>query len=255
MTEETYRAHPAVNFSTLKHILRSPAHYRAALTYEKDETIDMRLGTMVHGYWLERKVPEYVIKPEGMSFATKEGKAWRAEQTLPILTEEEAKRECGMVKSLSSDPVAVRALSQCPLRELSIFFSYRGVECKAKLDACGKVDGKWTILDLKKCTDARPHAWGKIAIDRDYCFQAAFYRTALATVECLDYAPDFFWQTVEDSDAPSVVHYPLTETGERIGQERMDAAFDLLLKCRETDTWPSYGSYLEPIWPSWALKQ
>lgn len=263
MTAEEYRAAPGVNFSSLKHILRSPAHYQAALTSEREETIDMRLGTMVHGYWLEGKTPEYVVKPDGMSFASKEGKAWKAAQTLPILTQEEAAREGGMCSALAEDAFAAAAMAKCPQRERSIFFKYRGVDCKARLDACGLSDGRWTILDLKKTLDARPAAWGKTAIDRDYCFQAAFYRAALASAEGLDYAPDFYWQAVEDSDAPTVVHYPLTpirsgvldETGARIGQARMDAAFDLLIECQQSGKWPGYGSYLEPIWPAWAERQ
>jgi hypothetical protein len=263
MTAEQYRSAPGVNFSSLRHILRSPYFYQRALASECEETIDMRLGTMVHGYWLEGKSPQYVVKPEGMSFASKEGKAWKAAQTLPILTQEEAARESRMCTALSGDPVAVRSLAKCPQRERCIFFQYRGVDCKARLDACGSIDGRWTILDLKKTMDARPAAWGKTAIDRDYCFQAAFYRAALAFAEGLDYAPDFYWQVIEDSDAPTVVHYPLIpvrsgvqdETGARIGQSRMDAAFNLLIECQQSGKWPGYGSYLEPIWPAWAERQ
>lgn len=255
MTTEEYRAAPGVNFSSFKHILRSPAYYRASLTADREETIDMLLGTLVHKYWLEGGVASYVIKPEGMNFATKEGKAWRAAQTLPILTQEESARERGMIEALEADDFAKAALARCPQRERPIFFSYRGVACKALIDACGIVDGRWTILDLKKTQDARPAAWGKNALNYDYCFQAAFYRAALASAEILDYEPDFFWQVVEDSICPTVVHYPLTDVGAHIGQRRMDAAIDLLLKCQESGEWPGYGHYLEPVWPAWALAE
>lgn len=276
MTAEEYRAAPGVNFSSIKHILRSPHFYKKSLLSDCEESVDMRLGTMVHYYWLEGKVPQYVTRPEGYPDGATDGdgnpkkfnanakvcKAWIAAQTLPILTQEEAAREGGMCNALATDAFAVHALSQCPQRERSIFFTYRGVACKARLDACGLVDGRWTILDLKKTLDARPAAWGKTAIDRDYCFQAAFYRAALASAEGLDYAPDFYWKVVEDSDAPTVVHYPLTpirsgvldETGARIGQARMDAAFDRLIECQQSGEWPGYGSYLNPIWPAWAEK-
>jgi len=50
MSEEEYRAHPALNISRLELISQSPLHYKIGM---KDETEAMRMGTIFHMAILE----------------------------------------------------------------------------------------------------------------------------------------------------------------------------------------------------------
>ena len=48
MTEAQYREVDAINISSLKHMSRSPAHYRAALEHPREATQAQLLGSMLH---------------------------------------------------------------------------------------------------------------------------------------------------------------------------------------------------------------
>ena len=51
--EHEYRRMPGVNYSALKHMLRSPMHYKYMRDNPPEPTAAMRLGTMVHMAVLE----------------------------------------------------------------------------------------------------------------------------------------------------------------------------------------------------------
>ena len=77
-----YRREEGVNQSSLKKILESPAHYQAALKQKFITTPAMEIGTALHCRVLDGATAfdrQYVKKPDGLSLATKEGKAWKAE--------------------------------------------------------------------------------------------------------------------------------------------------------------------------------
>jgi hypothetical protein len=252
MTTAQYRAHPAVNFSTLNHILRSPAHYVAALAAANVPTEDMIIGTAVHGMWLEGAAIDSVVavKSEGMSFVTKEGKAWRAEQTLPIISAEAAGRVGSMMWALHQSSVANDVLRISPHRETPILFTYRGVECKALIDAWG--DGPH-IIDLKKTQDASQEGFARTVINRHYAMQAAMYCAALSSRLGTESMPSFTWQVVEDSDAPCVCHHAATHEWMDLGQRQFDTAITRLIECRESGKWPGYGDEIRPLsMPRWA---
>lgn len=91
----TYHANKALGSTDIRDYLRSPRLFKdrqEGLIMEK-ETPAQRFGTLVHMAVLEpeRFAAEVVAKPEGMSFATKEGKAWRdAHEGAAIITEGES---------------------------------------------------------------------------------------------------------------------------------------------------------------------
>jgi len=70
MNEEQYRAVDAVNISSLKHISRSPAHYKAALDNPREATQAQVIGSMLHATVAEPQRTHYVVRPDGMSFAS-----------------------------------------------------------------------------------------------------------------------------------------------------------------------------------------
>jgi len=76
-----YHASPAIGSSDIRDYLRSPALFhdkREGLVPDK-ETPALILGTLTHLAMLEpeRFRQSIAIKPEGMSFASKEGKSWK----------------------------------------------------------------------------------------------------------------------------------------------------------------------------------
>jgi hypothetical protein len=267
MTRDTYRAHPALNFSLAKHFLTSPAHFQAARTTEKEETIDMRLGTHVHGYWLEGVEPKFITRPDCYPDGSvdqdgnakkwngnaKVCKAWTKAQTLPILTAEEAERQTRMCRALKKSAQAVHCLKLCEQREVPILFEYDGVPMKALLDAFGFPGGQPTILDLKKVQDASPAAFAKQVAKYHYDLQMHWYCVAASMAHGLEEPPDAVWQVVEDSPAAVVAHYDFGPEWRANGERKFLKVVRLYKECVAAGKWPAYGDKLLRLpLPKWA---
>jgi hypothetical protein len=239
MTTEEYRAHPALNFSLAKALLDSPAHFMAARHNPPEETDAMRFGTLAHAMVLEGKdlTSMYVIKPEGMSFATKEGKAWRAEQTLPIIPSEEAARVHRMAQAVSANPHASALLKSCQHRETPIIGRIAGVECKALLDCHGTDGEQWVICDFKTCMDASPRSFAKDVHNRHYDLQMAWYSALLAHAEGFSDPPYWVWLAAE-KNPPFVNVVYTSELWEQSGQDKLMRVLDLYKECTESGQWP-----------------
>jgi hypothetical protein len=103
MDATTYRNTDGISASDIKWILppRTPAHYHAYKTglIKREETRALVLGTLCHLAVLEPERPPtaYAVRPAGLDFRTKDGKAWRdAQGDKPILDETEAAMLDGM---------------------------------------------------------------------------------------------------------------------------------------------------------------
>lgn len=254
MTVSEYRAHPALNFSLAKHLLKSPAHFKAAMDDDQEETDAMRIGTLAHAMILEGKDLRdlYAIKPAGMSFATKEGKAWRDAQTLEILKEEDANMIPKAAKAIAENPHAAHILKQCQHRETPIIGTIMGVPCKALLD-CHGTDGKeWVIMDLKTAMDASERKFGATVADRDYDLQCAWYSTLLANVEGIEEPPFWVWLAVEKS-APFVNEIYTAADWIESGMRKMEIVLDRFKECTESGKWPMpYRGITKLERPRWA---
>ena len=255
MTTAEYRKADAVNFSSLKHILKSPAHYKAAIEEKREETKAMILGTLTHAVALEGKrlLEIAAIKPEGLSLATKEGKEWKLlAEDKPIVSDQEAKDIWGMAQSIKDNPYAAHLLFQCQHRETPLFAELQGVPCKALLDAHGTDGEEWIIVDLKTTDDASPDAFAKKVAHFDYDFQAAYYSAILAKAEQIETPPFWFWIAVEKQSPYTCVVYSANEwtTG---GEDKMIRALDLYKECKAKNEWPQPYSGLQQLpKPKWA---
>lgn len=242
-----------LNYSRLKEGLKSPAHLYTALfdPEEREATLDMELGTLVHSFILEGKVPPHVLKPKGMSFATKDSKAWRQEQwdkNLVILSETADLRQLRMIKSLQKSDEAQIILANRLHTEHTIECDYRGVRIKARLDIVAQDhEGRPVIGDLKKTPDCSPGRWGKVAYDRAYLLQAVLYRTVYSMANNLDEAPQFVWIVVEDSAASPVQCFFMDADADRIGQRQLDQCIDTYKRCTETGEWPAYFQGIQAL--------
>ena len=254
MTTEEYRKAPGLNFSLAKHLLKSPAHFKAAQDEEKEETDAMRIGTLAHAMILEGKDLRdlYAIKPAGMSFATKEGKAWRDAQTLPILKEEDANMIPQAAQKITENPHAAHILKQCQHRETPIFGTIMGVQCKALLDCHGTDGVAWVINDLKTSTDASQKGFAKSVINFDLDLQAAFYCTLLANIEGLETPPFFVWTAVEKA-APFANAVYTAEQWMESGMRKLERVMDLYKECVSSGEWPMpYRGINQLERPAWA---
>lgn len=272
LTREQYDATDAEHFSTLKHILKSPAHYQAAIQDKqekreldpeseegKEERTRYIVGTLVHAMTLEGKDLRslFAIKPKGMSFAKTEGKIWKAEQTLPIITQDEADGAPRIAEAITKDPEAREILEQCPLREHAIVTELNGIRCKALLDGYGSDKQRMPLIpDIKTCRDVSERAFADAIQNRDYDFQCEFYSRIVRANYKLEAVPNFVWITVENKRPYSVqCYYPDTDTW-KSGRQKVDQAFERLMTCRASGKWPNGCGGLKSIGvPGWRAKE
>ena len=241
MNRETYRAHPALNFSSAKYLLDSPADYQAHIAAPRIESAALTLGTLAHSVILEDAKLEEVaaIKPDRMSFVTKDGKAWRAEQTLPIISEAEAQDIAAMREAVFANPYAKRLLELCQERETPLLGKFRGVQIKGLLDASGlNKEAIPIIVDLKTTQDPSPRAFAKSVEFLHYDMQAEWYASLYAEHLQVEDEPVCYWIAVKKTAPYTAVVHTLSEPRRMIGRDKMDRAIELYKRCTESGTWP-----------------
>lgn len=264
MTDAEYRAHPALNFSTIKHGLRSLAHMQHARTAQQEETPSMRLGTALHVAALQRsRWSELVAVAPDVDKRTKAGKdewaAFVAESAgkTVITTEQEAEVKA-MYRALMTHPKASALLKSKGDRETVSLWTDKqtGLVCKAKIDLY--LSGG-LALDLKTTTDASIEAFSSTIYKYSYHMQAAFYSDGYRVNDGA--STPFIWIAIENTAPYAVAVYtPDTPTIQR-GRDAYRRVLDAYAKavaggCETSGYWPCYSPDIEPIsLPAWAMKR
>lgn len=242
--DRVYRRHPAIAQSHLKSILVSPAHYKAALSRPFPATANMVLGSALHCLVLEgRQVFEaqYIERPEDLKLTTKEGKEWAAQQKekgLTVLTGEQTKQLNGMAAALGKldwfDPKHQSTLG--PLSELSVYWDWCGLDCKARLDRVIELPDKVLVLDLKTTDSVSPKKFLDKVLGLNYLFQAGYYTEAAAVA--FKKPAEFVFVGVE-RDLPNCVDF-FTPAADMVAEARDQCihALKTLKTCLLTDEWP-----------------
>lgn len=261
MPAETYHSIHAMSAGGLKRMRQSPAHFYG-LQLDPDRpppgepTPAMKNGTLVHCVIFEpdQVAARYLVKPDGMSFASKEGKAWReanagrepvdARQMAAALAQAAALRRLPDVAALLSDGYG----------EASAFWidETTGELCKCRPDWVSPAGDGVVLLDGKTCQNASPDGFGRAIWNFGYWMQAAWYADGFekATGQRVH---GFVFSAVESD-------WPHAAAAYMLGDDVMDRAraenrrlLDLYAECKRTGVWPGYQSTIQPIaLPAWA---
>ena len=258
MTEREYRAHPAVNKSTLWELRKSPAHYRHALSAPTDDTPALLFGRMVHKLLLQPDDfnAEFAVAPD-VNRRTKAGQEeWAAfmaaNEGLSIVTADEYLTACTMANVVRSVPAARPLLEQLT-PELPLFWrdDITGIECKCRCDLIGP----GIVVDYKTCDDASTEAFTRKALSYGYDLQAAMYSSG-ATAN--GYGDTIDWIFIAQEQKPPYA-VNVIRAGDAFlerGFWRMNALLEKYAVAKAADFWPSYNETAEPneiILPEWAV--
>lgn len=195
LPESDYHNDPALGSSGVRDLMQSPLKYWVNSPYnperpaaEEEDPTDKKatsatvLGSYMHDLLLEGGRKAYAIKPAGMSFATKEGKAWRdspANEGKIIITADQAKQQRTMFNALELSGV-LKWFSQGEA-EVSFFWTEKGGNrCKIRLDylkAIGAADLKTYANSMEKDTET---AIAHTIAARRYSVSAFWYKHGLA---------------------------------------------------------------------------
>jgi hypothetical protein len=256
MDAEQYRAADGTANSDLKWISPpyTPAHFRAFKDglIERAETEAMTVGTITHRAILEPETMAgaFVTRPEGMKFTTKEGKAWKEAQTLPIIDQRQADLIACMIQSVWKHKEA-KQIILASKREQCLFAEDDGLLLKGRLD-CLPNSGN-IIADLKTCELCDMQSVEKSIVNYGYHRQAAFY-LRLCKLLGLD-KTQFVFIFVEKTAPHCVSCWTLDDEALSVGRQEIDRDLTVLKHCVETNTWPGREGGINCIGlPTWALK-
>lgn len=244
--DPAYRREIGENQSYLKHILTSPAHYRAGKKRRFLPTINMEIGSALHCLVLEGEAEfnnRYILKPEDIALNTKEGKEWKASQKgKTILTNSERERAWDSVHGMAKALMQLEWFDQSQtdyrkFNELSIYWEADGIPCKGRLDRLVDMGDHLMILDLKS-TDSIEHGTflKKLIGGMNYLFQSAWYAEAASLA--YDKPCKFVFAAIERAEPWSLALFEISDEMMDEGNRQIKRARQLLKKCLDTKEWP-----------------
>lgn len=243
---QEYRAFPALNQSSAKKLLVSPAHYQAYINTPQEETKALRFGTFVHAAILEPHTLDdlYATAPD-VDKRTKQGKEdWAAFATAnagkTILDAEES--ALGHLVASHAKMALKHHKVAFGLTEAMYHVDYNGIPLKAAIDGvCG--DYLW---DIKTTDDASPAGMLKSIRNYRYNLQAYWYRLVyeLAT----GHRPLGFRFLFVEKEPPFAT--AVCEIGPELMSWAIadfEKALTLYRDCTASGIWPAYPDDIQVI--------
>jgi exodeoxyribonuclease VIII len=265
----------------MKKIKISPAHYRADVDIETEETDALIFGSAYHCFVLEPDVFEkdyfvfddhdICLQLTGKGFkkprATKEYGEWEASQMRvmadkKVITKDIYDHLVKMRERIMNHTYAKMLLSngfneQGYMGELET--EAGNIKVKFKPDHVN--DKKKIIVDLKTTRDASKDGFPKVAGELSYHIQAAFYADLMGKVSG-DGRPYSFMFIAQEKKAPYAFNI-FEASPQFISQGRFE--YEMLLQlykyCSDNNTWPGYQIWCENKYgilelklPAWAIK-
>lgn len=257
MSMQEYLRYPALSSSALAHADESMAKYRAYMDGKiRFESRALDLGSAVHSMLEDPEMFElgYAVKPASIDYRTKEGKAWKDENSYRTILDQEQMDTvtgCTYAFQTSQDDLIRIVRESAGEAEISRFFTCRGLHCKARADRLVTVSGgedneylaeHWPslfnpisntlVVDFKTTSrSATPRSFGYTCRDFHYFLKAAHYLEAFK-------ADAFLWVVLETSPPFHITRYLMSESSVAFYTERMIQLLDQIRVCEETQVWP-----------------
>ena len=252
--EADYNAIEAVRKSDLDLIAKSPAHYHEARLIDRppEDTKAMLFGRLFHTFVLEPDEVgnRFFVLPEGLDRRTKAGK-----EEYKAIMEEHGDKDI-----VSSEDMDIATRMGAEVRENRIFKRLikgaviesaftsadedTGLIRKAKPDIFNPKDS--VIADLKSTASATVHDFSSSSFKFRYHVQDAYYSDIVSDVT---HNPinAFVFIAVEKTPPYSVAIYCLDSMAVELGHQQWKRDIKRLKMCMDTDMWPGYEPYIQPL--------
>lgn len=263
ITRDEYDAIPAVNWSMLKMMGRSPLHYQHSLKRAWPDTAAKKLGRAVHMAVLEPK--RFMSAIAIWDGAIRRGQVWDAFKAANAgkewLTEDELNGCMSLQSAVRADPHARRYLDAGE-GETAVTWTHvvkaddrtpeTNIPCKGLLDFVST--SKSAILDLKTTRIGSPSGFAGESWKYRYHAQAAMYVDGYAAKHgtVLPYV-----LIVVEKESPFVVQvYTIPDHILALGREEYQHHLRDLAYCRSVSRWPGYvDGESELSLPHWMLEE
>lgn len=243
-----YQKLDAVNWSSLKHMAKSPKHYKWAKENPREDTVGLLKGRGTHTAVLEpeRFLLDYAL----FKGKVRRGKEWDAFKELHkeenILKPNEYQHCMVVAKAVHAHPAASAILKVAKREEtISWIDEETGLHCKARLDLI------WDGLgDLKGVRSVHPRALPSEVARMMYHGQLAFYRegvrvTTGKNMRC-------YLICAEHAAPHDVVVREIDEDGLYAGWEMVRLLLNKVAECKAANRWPGLSDEIETLQlPAW----
>jgi hypothetical protein len=259
--EAEYRSARAVNFSTMKLMAQSPAHYQYAVEHPTDgNTTSRDRLRAAHAIVLEPHNfdRDFAVWTGQGTRATKAYKSWAAEnEGKTLIKSDEYDQCCALRQAVHRHPIAGDVLSAPGWPELAVRWVDRvtGLECKGRIDWLAQQSpinpDRMAIFDLKQIDSTDPRRVAYHVGRMGWHVQAAHYSDAIETLSGT--APDYFILVAEGKAPHDVgVFYLHPEGALHLGQRQREKWMQQIKECRAADKWPGRSRGIdELILPEW----
>jgi hypothetical protein len=256
LARDDYDALERDNFSTLKWMAKSPAHYHHQKVTPFKDTDPKKLGRAVHIAALE---PErYRSAVAVWDGGTRRGKDWdrfvENNEGRELLTEREHELCMAIQKAVQSDGIAAPYLRNGK-GEVSMLWTRQWkfdgqpvpLSCKGRIDFLSTA-----IVDLKSTRNASPDGFAREVFTYRYHSQAAWYQDGLERIT--GQRVPYIIIAVENTPPHVVQVYTVPEVMLDLGREEYSTWLDRLVWCRASCAWPGYAEQERELEiPRWAL--
>lgn len=248
-TRAEYDAIDSDNFSSIKHLAKSPFHYKNRQPLE--ETDALQLGRVAHIGAFE---PETFEDRIAVWRKRRQGREWEdfhgmySYEGREVITAAILDRALRIVKAVRESTQAFHYLVDGDAEMTAQWDN--GITGRSR----GRIDylGPNCIVDLKTCADASPEGFGRAAWRNHYHVQAAYYVDGVKAATGREMP--FVFIAVESS-APYVVQvYRVPPELIEMGRETYRDWLTTLHRCRTTGKWPGYAEHeTDLLPPRWAV--
>jgi hypothetical protein len=227
-----------LNFSRLKLLKKSPAHFKAGYG---DDSASLKLGIAVHMAILEpaRFAEEYIVTKLRRDKRTKVWKDFESEAIRAgkqVMIQSEYDRTIAVRDAVLANGKAVKYLSGGK-PEVTIQWTIQGgdlrFDCKGRADYIGGA-----IVDLKSTQCSSPKAFGYSVIKYDYLMQAAWYVDGCRMATGED--RPFVFIAVESNPPHLVTVFTVSEQQLERGRDQYMTLLGKLDYCTKRNWWGGY---------------
>jgi exodeoxyribonuclease VIII len=246
-TRQEYDSVKALNYSGMKHLLRSPRHYIEYVNAESKDSKALRVGRMVHEAVLQPDVfSKYVIAPD-VKRNTKEGKAVY-EAFLSTLAADATIADSEEMELAVNVSNSIKALMQrqniVMIESEAMFLSEdSGVPLKCSIDMIAE-DG--FIYDLKTTDEATPRAFLRTVLQFKYHLQAYVYSTIYERERAI--RPKGFRFIVVEKEPP--FEAAIFQLGPELNTDAVflyEQCLKTFKSCQAMDSWPGYPTEVQMV--------
>lgn len=239
---DDYKASDGLNSSSLKHILKSPGHYKAALDQKFEQTPAQAFGSAVHAAILEPEEFEatyLTFSGDRRSKEYKELSAGLKEGQILLKQEEYDKvmyiRDAWHDKMIKDGRLQYLIGESSP--EVSCYTKMQDNDVKGRFDLLG-TEG---FMDIKTTSDASYYAMRRSFYNFGYDFQLAFYGSMLGINSEIDYdSKSIYIAAIETSEPHGIAIYGISRDTYMSGEMKLHDAFEKYQNCKITNEWELY---------------